>query len=152
MFSLLHGQSSSIALSFYLTLYILHHCSWFIVIFGALPPFLLFLVPNTTYTFIDAYSRYTWIYLLHSKSQVLSIFPQFKQMAELQLGTKLTMFQSDNAKEFTALTKFLNVEGIVHRFSCPYTHQQNGRAEWKHRHIVEIGLTLLVAASMPLVY
>ena len=36
--------------------------------------------------------------------------------------------------------------------SCPHTHQQNGTAERKHRHIVETGLTLLAHASVPLCY
>jgi len=34
--------------------------------------------------------------------------------------------------------------------SCPYAHQQNGSAERKHRHVVEVGLTLLAQSSMPL--
>jgi len=34
--------------------------------------------------------------------------------------------------------------------SCPHAHQQNGVAERKHRHIVEVGLALLANASMPL--
>jgi hypothetical protein len=34
--------------------------------------------------------------------------------------------------------------------SCLHAHQQNGSAEHKHRHIVEVGLTLLAHASMPL--
>lgn len=36
--------------------------------------------------------------------------------------------------------------------SCPYAHQQNGSAERKHLHIVEVGLSLLEHASMPLKY
>jgi hypothetical protein len=40
--------------------------------------------------------------------------------------------------------------GIVHRVSCPHTHQQNGSAEHKHRHIVETGLALLAHAHVPL--
>lgn len=40
--------------------------------------------------------------------------------------------------------------GISHHISCPHAHQQNGSAERKHRHIVEIGLTILAHASMPL--
>ncbi|XP_072055694.1 uncharacterized protein [Arachis hypogaea] len=39
--------------------------------------------------------------------------------------------------------------GIMWRLSCPYEHQQNGATERKHRHIVEIWLTLLATASMP---
>ena len=34
--------------------------------------------------------------------------------------------------------------------SCPHAHQQNGSAERKHRHIVEVGLALLEGASLPL--
>ncbi|WVZ95953.1 hypothetical protein U9M48_041653 [Paspalum notatum var. saurae] len=40
--------------------------------------------------------------------------------------------------------------GISHHVSCPYAHQQNGSAERKHRHIIEVGLSLLAQASMPL--
>ncbi|TXG62698.1 hypothetical protein EZV62_009692 [Acer yangbiense] len=36
------------------------------------------------------------------------------------------------------------------RHSCPHTHEQQGCVERKHRHIVELGLTLLAQASMPL--
>jgi histone deacetylase 1/2 len=46
-------------------------------------------------TFIDAYSRYTWIYLLKAKSDAFTIFKQFKTMAELQLGHSLKTLQTD---------------------------------------------------------
>jgi hypothetical protein len=39
--------------------------------------------------------------------------------------------------------------GILHRVSCPHTHQQNGAIERKHRHIVETGLALLSHAHLP---
>jgi hypothetical protein len=32
----------------------------------------------------------------------------------------------------------------------PHAHQQNGSAERKHRHVVEVGLSLLYHASMPM--
>jgi histone deacetylase 1/2 len=34
----------------------------------------------------------------------------------------------------------------------PHAYQQNGSAERKHRHIVEVGIALLANASMPLKY
>lgn len=43
---------------------------------------------------------------------------------------------------------FLDAKGIKHMVSCPYTHQQNGFAERKHRH-VEITVTLMTKASLP---
>jgi hypothetical protein len=48
------------------------------------------------------------------------------------------------------LNSFFSKIGITHLVSCPHAHQQNGAVERKHRHIVEIGLSLLAHASMPL--
>lgn len=52
--------------------------------------------------------------------------------------------------EYKKLSPFFTRIGISHLVSCPHTHQQNGSAECKHRHIVKIGLALLANASMPL--
>lgn len=38
------------------------------------------------------------------------------------------------------------------RHPCPHIHGQNGRAERKHWHIVELGLTLLAQARLPLFF
>ena len=43
---------------------------------------------------------------------------------------------------------FLESKGIIHRISCPYTPQQNGIFERKHRHLVETTLTLMSEANM----
>jgi hypothetical protein len=49
--------------------------------------------------------------------------------------------------------KYLFVNNLVsHHVSCPYAHQQNGSAERKYHHIVEVGISLLAHASMPLKY
>jgi len=72
--------------------------------------------------------------------------------AEKQTGFSIKALQSDNAKEFLALTKTLRCFGIDHRLTCPHTHQQNGFVERKHRLIVETGLALLASASLPLTY
>lgn len=42
--------------------------------------------------------------------------------------------------------------GIFHQVPFPFTPEQNGCAERKHRHIVETGLTLLFNAHMPTQY
>jgi histone deacetylase 1/2 len=54
--------------------------------------------------------------------------------------------------EYEKLNSFFQKAGIIHHVSCPHAHQQNGSAERKHRHIVEVGLALLANASMPLKY
>jgi hypothetical protein len=103
-------------------------------------------------TFVDAYSRFTWIYPLKVKSDALTIFKQFKTMAKLQLGHPLKALQTDWGGEFRPFTQHLTSLGITHRLICPHTHHQNGVVERKHRHIVYLGLTLLTQASMPLTY
>ena len=58
--------------------------------------------------------------------------------------------QTDWGGEYEKLNGFFHKIGITHHVSCPRAHQQNGSAERKHRHIVEVGLALLAHASMPL--
>ncbi|KAF7814697.1 Retrovirus-related Pol polyprotein from transposon TNT 1-94 [Senna tora] len=112
------------------------------------------ILSSTGYTyyisFIDAYSKFTWLYLLKTKGDALQAFIQFKNLAENQLNTKIKAVQSDFGGEYRPFTKYLTEHGIHHRLSCPHTHPQNGIAERKHKHITEIGLTLLAHASMPL--
>ncbi|KAL6322734.1 hypothetical protein AAG906_015420 [Vitis piasezkii] len=102
--------------------------------------------------FVDDHTRFSWLYLLASKDQAISAFLQFKVMIETQFDTKVRMLQTDWGGEFQAFTNTLCKFGILHRVSCPSTSQQNGRVERKHRHVVEVGLSLLAHASIPLKY
>jgi hypothetical protein len=63
---------------------------------------------------------------------------------------KILAIQTDWRGEYHKLNSFFTKIGISHLVSCPHTHQQNGAAERKHRHIVEVGLSLLARASMSL--
>lgn len=100
-------------------------------------------------SFVDDYSRFTWLFPLKCKSDVISVFPSFKHNVELLLNTKIKATQFDNGGEFQALTRVLHTFGISHRLSCPYAHRQNGTVECKHRHILEIGLALLSYSFSP---
>uniref|UniRef100_A0A1J3HVA2 Retrovirus-related Pol polyprotein from transposon TNT 1-94 n=2 Tax=Noccaea caerulescens TaxID=107243 RepID=A0A1J3HVA2_NOCCA len=73
----------------------------------------------------------------------------FKALVENRFQTKITTLYSDNGGEFVALRQFLSTHGISHLTSPPHTPEHNGISERKHRHIVEIGLTLLHQASLP---
>lgn len=74
---------------------------------------------------------------------------QFKNQVELQFGFKIKSSQSDWGGKFRAFSDLVLSSGIVHCTSCPYTYEQNGIAERKHRHRVENGLTLLARSSLP---
>jgi histone deacetylase 1/2 len=101
-------------------------------------------------SFIDDFSKFTWIYLLKKRSEVFQVFLDFQQYVERQFGRKILTMQTDWGGEYEKLNSFFQRVGIVHHVSCPHAHQQNGSAERKHRYIVEVGLALLANASMPL--
>jgi hypothetical protein len=96
-------------------------------------------------SFIDDYSKFTWIYLLRHKSKVYKYF-------ERMFNRKIISVQSDWCGEYEHLNSLFHNVGIAHQVSCPHTHQQNRATERKHRHIVEMGLALLAHESMPLKY
>jgi len=101
-------------------------------------------------SFIDDYSKFTWIYLLKKRSDVFQVFLNFQNLVERKLNSKIIAMQSDWGGEYEKLNSFFQKLGISHHVSCPHAHQQNGSAERKHRHIVDMGLALLANASMPL--
>jgi len=101
-------------------------------------------------SFIDDFSKFTWIYLLKYKSEVFQKFHEFQSLVERIFNRKIIAMQTDWGGEYQKLHSFFIKCGISHHVSCPHTHQQNGSAERKHRHIVEVGLSLLAYASMPL--
>lgn len=101
-------------------------------------------------SFIDDFSKFTWLFCLKHKSDVFNIFHRFQSHVERLLNRKILQIQTDWGGEYRKLNTFFQNIGIEHHLSCPHTHQQNGSAERKHRHVVETGLTLLAQASMPL--
>jgi histone deacetylase 1/2 len=104
---------------------------------------------NYYVSFVDAYSRFTWLYLIKRKSDVFNVFLQFQSHVERLLKNKIVHVQSDWGGEYIKLDAFFQKVGISHRVSCPHTHQQNGSAERKHRHIVETCLNFLAHSSVP---
>ena len=42
--------------------------------------------------FIDDFSRYTWLYLLRHRSNVLSVYRQFSAMVFTQFGKRIKVF------------------------------------------------------------
>jgi len=102
--------------------------------------------------FVDHFSKFTWLYPIAWKSNVFSIFPKFQAYVEHQFNHKIKSIQTDGGGEYTKLRHHFASHSIHHRITCPHTHQQNGSVERKHRHIVEMGLTLLAHCSVPLQY
>ena len=77
---------------------------------------------------------------------------KFQILVENQLERWTKIFQSDGGGEFQSI-KFqnhLSKCGILQQVSCLGTPEQNGVVERKHKHIVEMSLTMIFNAKLPL--
>ncbi|KAH9802834.1 retrovirus-related pol polyprotein from transposon RE1 [Citrus sinensis] len=98
--------------------------------------------------------KMTWIFLMKSKDEVNSLFQRFHKMVTTQFQTQIRVLHTDNGGEYmsTAIQQFLKSQGSVHQTTCVGTPQQNGVAERKNRHLLEVVRASLIQAHMPLSY
>lgn len=101
---------------------------------------------------LDDYSKYIWFFPMQSKSNVSSLMIAFLHYVCNVCTKNFISVQSDWGGEFRPLWPIFQSYGIIHRITCPYSHQQNGSVERRHRHIVETSLSSLFHASMPQQY
>ena len=102
-------------------------------------------------TFIDDFSRTTWVYMMKEKSEVHSIFKNFHKMIRTQFGAVVKIVRSDNGGEYfkSGLEQYFLENGMVHQSSCSNTPQQNGVAERKNRHLLDTARSMLFSAQAP---
>ena len=102
-------------------------------------------------TFIDDYSRYTTVYTLKSKDEVLEKFKEFVKSSEKQTGHSVKALRSDNGGEYVsnAFKDYCKSSGIRQEFTIPYSPQQNGVAERANRTIMESVRSMLFQSSLP---
>ena len=91
-------------------------------------------------TFIDDYSRKTFIYFLKTKEsdEVMDRFKEFKAVVENETRRRIRVLWSENGGEYTSggFVDFYGREGIKREFTVPYNLQQNGVVERKNQMIV----------------
>lgn len=102
-------------------------------------------------TFVDDFSKKTFVYFLKAKSDVLSTFRNFKSYIENQTEKKIKVFRTDNGTEYCSndFDNFCRKNGIQHQLTNVYTPQQNGVAERMNRSLVEKAKCLLFDANLP---
>lgn len=67
-------------------------------------------------TFIDDYSRCTWVCLMKNRSELFSIFETFYNEIKTQFGIPIRSVCSDNVHEYLShqLQKFMPSKGVLH--------------------------------------
>ncbi|KAL0544331.1 hypothetical protein IC582_019444 [Cucumis melo] len=110
-------------------------------------------------TFIDDFSRYGYIYLLHEKSQEIDALKVFINEVERQLDRKVKILRSDRGGEYYGkydengqcpgpFAKFLESHGICAQYTMPGTPQQNGVAERRNRTLMNMVRSMLINSSL----
>lgn len=85
-------------------------------------------------TFIDDFSRKTWVYFLQEKSEAFAAFKSFKALIENDAQSSIKILRSDwrgeyNSREFI---DFCELQGIKKELMIAYSPQQNGVSERKN--------------------
>jgi transposase InsO family protein len=73
-------------------------------------------------SFINDYSRKTWIYLLKEKNEVFGKFKEFKALVENLTEQKIKSLRLDNGGEFTSeeFKEYCKEVGIKKELYIPY--------------------------------
>ncbi|WVZ24859.1 hypothetical protein V8G54_003403 [Vigna mungo] len=102
-------------------------------------------------TVVDDMSRFTWIKLMTSKSDIRSQLIGFVSYIKTQFGIDVKAVRSDNGNEF-AMTDFYRQKGIQHQLSCVETPEKNGVVERKHQHILNVARSLMFQSHLPIIF
>lgn len=105
-------------------------------------------------TIMDDYSRATWVHLMKSKLDSVSIIHTFLQFVGNQFHTTVKIIRTHNALELChgKILTLYHTFGILHQTSCPDTPQQNGVIERKHKHLMETARALFFQSNLPSKY
>ncbi|KAL3508850.1 hypothetical protein ACH5RR_028251 [Cinchona calisaya] len=100
-------------------------------------------------TFIDDFSRKTWVYFLKNKSDACDVFKKFKYYLEKQSGYFIKILRTDWGTEFLLCDDFLKKYGFKHQLTVRYTPQQNSVVERKKRTVMDIVRSMIHSKNMP---
>ena len=73
--------------------------------------------------FVDDYSRYSWIFNMKHRSELLEVYSNFAKIVETQFSKRIKIFRFDNTVEYTqyAFQAVLHSYCTIHQLTCPST-------------------------------
>jgi hypothetical protein len=89
--------------------------------------------------------------MLKHKSEVFQCFQDFHKLVANQFNARVRIIRTDNGTEYVnnAFGAYISDHGIVHQTTCPGTPPQNGVAERKNRHLLEVARSLMFQMNVP---
>jgi transposase InsO family protein len=105
-------------------------------------------------TFIDDFSKRTWVYFLKLKSKVFDKFLAYKALVEKQYGHQIQRLRTNNGGEYVKnnFISYFTMQGIQMQHIVPYTPQQNGVVERKNRTFKEMANCMIQSKGLRLKY
>lgn len=102
-------------------------------------------------TFIDVCSRYTHVYFIKRKSEVLEKFKECVNHVTNLTGKSIKILRTDNGGEYCSneFKSYLREKGVSHQLATPYSPAQNGVSERMNRTLVETARSMMSHADMP---
>ena len=112
-------------------------------------------------SFIDDYSRYGHLYLIHEKSESLDMFKAYKAEVENQLNRRIKTVRSDRGGEYYGrydgsgeqrpgpFARYLEECGIVPQYTMPGSPSMNGVAERRNRTLKDMVRSMIAHSSLP---
>ena len=103
-------------------------------------------------SFIDDYSRFSCVFIIKNKSEVIDKFIEYVNFVENLFNRSVKILRSDNGGEYVnaKLANYLRSKGIKHETTVPHTPEQNGVAERKNRSLSEMANCMLIQANLEL--
>lgn len=103
-------------------------------------------------SFTDECSHYCEIYFIRHKDEVKTKLKEYVAMVQNQIGKTPKIIRCDRGGEYLdehGVQDFLKQEGIKFQCTVGYASQQNGKAERKHRTILDAVRSMLKQANLP---
>jgi hypothetical protein len=88
---------------------------------------------------------------MKNKNDMFACFKDFHKGVQTQYEPVVKVLRSDNGTEYTniAFREYLSFQRIQHQTTCPYTPEQNGVAERKNRHLLEVARSMMISMNVP---
>jgi transposase InsO family protein len=102
-------------------------------------------------TFIDDFSRKTWVYFLKNKSSAFEYFKKFKCLVEKETGAAIYCLRTYRGGEFNSIEfkDLCEENGIERQLTSAYTPQQNGIAERTNRSVMDMVRSMMAGKDIP---